>query len=432
MGASGFYSSLEEKWYGFCDSLQEKGLRVYDWFVDPVERRGIPSFPVALALIVLILGASFLFLTSLAGGMPASQAFSVKVLSGGQDVDDAYVKVYDSEGNYVTSVKTEKGLAELELEAGKEYELTVSKTGFETVTKTIRTEDGLLKVELLPKEVESGEEEEDFGLLWGEEDYDSESSTGELTIYARDEDWSPVSGTAYVYDANTNLLIESVRVENSGTLYDLELDSVLYVNFEPDDLKKYRKLLDGENDPITIDSGLNQKTLLIEKVGTDPSQEEFPTVIRVVNEEGKTVPNALVDVYLSGFAAPVKDDELTNNNGEVELELQAGKTYYATAFKAGYLFDISDSFGAGDDAAIVLRMADLSNSADVYVTLVDEEDNSLVEEAKVASFFKQGDQAFQIGAAKTTDATGTVKFEGLERGSNVELRASKGSRHVEA
>ena len=433
MGASEFYSSLEEKWYGFCDSLQEKGLRVYDFFVDPVEQRGIPSLPVAFALVALLVGAlSFAVLGFSWGSAPSSESFSVRVLSGGEGLDEAYVKVYDSEGNYVTSLKTSDGLAEIDLEAGKEYRLDISKDGFQRIEKTVRVEEGHVKIELLPVEGAGEEaEEDDYALLWEEGDFGDESGTGDLTIQARDEDWSPVKGTAYVYDANNDLLVEKVDVDSSGTLFDLELDSEVYVNFEPADSSTYLDYLDGESDPVTIDSGHNQHTIYVEKRGVGGG-EEFPTAVRVVDDSTKGLSGVLIDVYRVGGSAPVKDDELTDSSGTVKVDLKAGETYYATAYKSGYLFDVSYSFSAGEEAVIDLHDADESNSAPLTVYLTDEEDGSPVSEATVAAFFQQGDERFQIGPAKKTGESGSAVLGLLERGSNVELRASKGSRHVEA
>src|SRR3989344_1351130 len=61
----GIYSKIEEGFFGFMDFLADKGLPVYA-VIDPIEERGIPFFPVAIASIVLIafLAYGLLFLSS--------------------------------------------------------------------------------------------------------------------------------------------------------------------------------------------------------------------------------------------------------------------------------------------------------------------------------------------------------------------------------
>ena len=61
----GFYYALEDKWYAFIDWLDAKGIPGYK-FVDFFENRNIKSFPVALAIIVVIIAAIALLLIPLA------------------------------------------------------------------------------------------------------------------------------------------------------------------------------------------------------------------------------------------------------------------------------------------------------------------------------------------------------------------------------
>jgi len=51
----GFYSALEERFFGFADFLDGKGLPVYG-LIDALEQRGIPAFPVFTALFLVVLG----------------------------------------------------------------------------------------------------------------------------------------------------------------------------------------------------------------------------------------------------------------------------------------------------------------------------------------------------------------------------------------
>ena len=57
----GFYFSLEDKYYSFLDWLDSRGIGVYK-LVDAVENSGLPSFPFALILLLLIISGIWMFL----------------------------------------------------------------------------------------------------------------------------------------------------------------------------------------------------------------------------------------------------------------------------------------------------------------------------------------------------------------------------------
>ena len=45
--SSTLLDGIQEKWEAFCDALEEKGVGIYDWFVNPLEDNGIPALPTA-------------------------------------------------------------------------------------------------------------------------------------------------------------------------------------------------------------------------------------------------------------------------------------------------------------------------------------------------------------------------------------------------
>ncbi len=55
--AKSFYYKLEDKYYAVLDSLHEKGIDLYKYFAEPIESKGVPSFPVAIALLLVLVGA---------------------------------------------------------------------------------------------------------------------------------------------------------------------------------------------------------------------------------------------------------------------------------------------------------------------------------------------------------------------------------------
>ncbi len=60
-----FYYKLEDGYYSILDKLHETGIDLYKYFVEPIESKGIPSFPIAIALLLLITGGVFLAFTGL-------------------------------------------------------------------------------------------------------------------------------------------------------------------------------------------------------------------------------------------------------------------------------------------------------------------------------------------------------------------------------
>ncbi|MCL5011497.1 MAG: hypothetical protein M1594_01220 [Candidatus Marsarchaeota archaeon] len=49
------YFTLEDKYYGLMDFFEKIKIPVYEFFVHPIENRRIPSFPVFLIILIIIL-----------------------------------------------------------------------------------------------------------------------------------------------------------------------------------------------------------------------------------------------------------------------------------------------------------------------------------------------------------------------------------------
>ncbi|MFH0970393.1 MAG: carboxypeptidase-like regulatory domain-containing protein [Candidatus Diapherotrites archaeon] len=67
MGLNEFYHGIEDKYYHFLDRLDNAGLPVYK-IVDAIEAQNIPSFPIAIFFLLLVMGGLFVFLNPLGGG----------------------------------------------------------------------------------------------------------------------------------------------------------------------------------------------------------------------------------------------------------------------------------------------------------------------------------------------------------------------------
>ena len=146
----GIYASLEEKYYSLMDWFEEKGLKVYEFFVNPIESRGIPSFPIFVLLIALVSVGLFFLLSGFAFA-PSTVTMRVSVSSEGAPVPDARVRLQVEDVVQPFVEKTdENGLVEFaNVPAGKRASLRVEQTGFEVFLKSIEsTSAATISVEL--------------------------------------------------------------------------------------------------------------------------------------------------------------------------------------------------------------------------------------------------------------------------------------------
>ncbi|MFH0922805.1 MAG: hypothetical protein V1811_01985, partial [Candidatus Micrarchaeota archaeon] len=87
------YFSIEDKYYALADSIEKTGIKIYEWFINPIEERGLPSFPFFLILVALLLGGAYFGITMLMGGQQ-NATVRVTVLANGMPVEGAQVKLF--------------------------------------------------------------------------------------------------------------------------------------------------------------------------------------------------------------------------------------------------------------------------------------------------------------------------------------------------
>ncbi|MEM0476008.1 MAG: carboxypeptidase-like regulatory domain-containing protein, partial [Candidatus Norongarragalinales archaeon] len=205
------YEQLEEKYY----ALMEK-LRLVDVFVRPIEERGIPSFPIAVLLLVLIVtGVAFAAWTFFA--VPPSQpvqAFRITVRSAdGSLLDGALVEVWDG-SDKIASKQTRKGVASFDSLPAKTLTVRASKAGFQDaevdVDFTSRKEYSITLLSLEEGtaaweeyEKRKREEEQEFKT----KDPDGETLEAKLDVYVKNPEGRGIDAIVRVFNAENGVQI---------------------------------------------------------------------------------------------------------------------------------------------------------------------------------------------------------------------------------
>ncbi|MFH0973739.1 MAG: hypothetical protein V1817_03065, partial [Candidatus Micrarchaeota archaeon] len=129
------YESIENSYYAFMDKLDF--LKVYDWFVNPIESRGIPSLPIFLLLVVAIIGGAWFVANGGLGGGVQKSVLRVTVAdSEGKLLSDIVVSA-TVEGKEYFAKTNARGVALFEdLPAGAGGSVAVNAQGYDAQKKS--------------------------------------------------------------------------------------------------------------------------------------------------------------------------------------------------------------------------------------------------------------------------------------------------------
>ncbi len=363
------YFLLEEGYYDALDAIEEKfSVPVYDWFVNPLEKRGIPSFLVFLLLVLALFSGSLLVLVSFGGGETSGLQVLVYGKTSrvsGQPLDNAVVQLLLG-GRELSVLQTRRGLAEFPEAPKAELTVSVSKAGFAAASATVDTsQTGVLRLELTCLDQSSCAQLEaaaGFGapsgpvpqkplfntILFETEPggVDPASPTGRLLLLVRDAEGTLLDATATVVDAESQARIDTIPVsQGAGILSGLSVGRRVYVNI----MATGHLSFFGGNESFVIQPATNKLTIILEKAG--PGDLALSGV-RVVDQAGTPIAGARVNLHLFGHAAILYTD-YSDEQGSVSIELANG-TYFASASKDGHLTNNSAVFEAGQTVTVVL------------------------------------------------------------------------------
>ncbi len=447
-----FYKHLEEGYYAFCDNLQNNGIPIYDFFVNPIEGKGIPSLPVLILLfLAIIAGGAFLFLFS----QPIT--LQVSVLSEEGAIDGATVTLNYEEVS--KSLVTANGLVEFEnLPKGKEAQLTVSKEGYQTRERkfVIGTEPSIKVLLLTDAETEIVVQVLDFQgsalqgatvsysflAKSGDQISDSAITDASGKILIKAPEGAEVSATASLsgYETKSSTFV----VDKSSTLKRIVLQK-LEPSVKPPDPEFSQFTVEVKDDAdgsaldaeITIFDSFTQEVLLegkttygilktsdlkvgstvkvvakatgyVDEVKVKTLRQESSLVIRMRKKTQSDIGNEtdvkinVIDATGRPLTAEIRVFEFSDesnytlfkksiSSSELKVVLREDRIYYATAYRKGYLPGRTQAFLGAASQTITLFDANSSNSVNLTINAFDEEGNK-VHGATVAFFDELGDQ----------------------------------------
>ncbi|MEM4254997.1 MAG: carboxypeptidase-like regulatory domain-containing protein [Candidatus Norongarragalinales archaeon] len=422
------WDNVEGKYYSFCDWLQDHGLPIYDFFVYPLEDRGIPSLPAfVIILLALLLGAGWIAMGGLSGLGQQAYALQVSVYSEQGPIEGAILTLY-KDGGVVSKTKTNSdGISSFEeLQAG-DYALDAEKEGFETASLAVSVpRESSVDVTLVSKQKISFEGGKQPNGKKTEEGPFNEIDYGDLSlkIFVTDIAGNPLDATANVFDKNAGTKIGTVIVRNGfGSLDGLEAGMVVYADVSAQGHVPYL----GKNNATTISAeSPNSISVKLFKITNDT--ESKATLVKVRDLNGTPLNQVLIKVFRKGNPfALIIPNQYTNATGELAIDLNSSGNpdYKILASKTPYVDTETSWFKAGTKVEITLKKQSEMNQSDKdkasNLTVTVTFNGSVVANAAVAVFHDE--LATREGF---TNSQGKISFYILNsRGLTVTVNASK-------
>ncbi len=382
------YFALEDKYYDACDFLHNAGIPIYKFWVDPIESRGVPSFPVTMGVFFLILLALFLLL------QPAPLVdVTVKVVAGGKALGGANVSLQYG-GQLFWRYSSTGGNAVFEgLKPGERALLNASKQGYVPVKPDFSflvEESRSIQFELRAPAIENASVEKE--LL--------------LRVYSKDGSMRKrLAGVEINYFSPDGSLLGSVETDSSGQavlLYD-GVNALVYL-----ELKK-----EGFADVSGFGVFFNQKVAEID-MSAEEVVKKSRVLVTVQNQSGSPVVS-MVSVFGEDGSGPLKS-ELADSQGQVDFEVEMGSRIYVNAVansqadkdKYAPFYGSDRVFSANkEEYAYTATLLPRAGTGIAVVKVVDASSNAPIANA-VVTIYGQFNKLYLDSAS--TDSSGEVEF----------------------
>jgi len=378
---AGIYTKAEDKYFDLLDFLDGKGIPVYK-YSDFFENRGIPSFVVTIAIIVLILLLLTIALTY--QGPDVSELTLSLRDADGKALQNVKIVVTDEKGEVLfDGIKSDGDKVALKrgLYDGEKISITASIDGYQpkTLEFTVGKENTVPKISF-EKAFEGIEAK--LRII----DKETKTIISGATVIANTSDLS------FEFNDDGNGLYKKAGVPGGVTLL-LKINAEGYNNYE-------QQAIFNEGETRTVE--------------LSPSNQGFvgkaSVAIVVKNTDGKAVDDAKVTIY----------DKQTNivilsnytSQGTVMGEIQTGIPLRIVVEKEGYLTYDSDKEGASitireKEKQIVVTIK--QGGQNLHVTVLDSSSGFAVDGATV-QVFKENSEFF----AEQTSTVSGADFNGLD------------------
>lgn len=388
---AGVYSKAEESFYNFADWLDEKGIPVYS-VLTPMEENGIPAFPVAIAIVLLLVAALFWFFvfpTSVTTIRLTITDDSAQALSGVtiKIVDESAKEWFNGKKGNGDSIEL-KGVS-----AGATLSFTGSKEGFETDFTPQQVRGPIVEVSLrLAKQTEN--------IIARMRLVDSKTGTAVPNAKVTFK-WGISEVRQATSDQNGFVATPSVPANEEITV------EVIADNYEP----AMQTMRFSNSNDVPAFSLEPKKTA------------SFGSGNLIIKTFDKTTKEALSDVRIE-ISNPQTEQGLalaTTTNGQFALDLPLGTVYKIKASKPGYATFVSQEQTLRENPTQV-NIELLQGGNQFHVNVVEKDSNIAVFDATVRVYSGQG----QLLDEKKTPFIGSVDFTGLSPDKNYYITGSKG------
>lgn len=480
---SGFYLSLEDKWFKMLDWLDSKGLPVYA-YSDFLENRGIPSFPFTIAIIAII---AFLLFGIFAIGSTINPAIALSISDQYNDsVSGALITVKNAQGGTITT-KTMSSGSTLQLQGiplGATLTIVASKEGYDSAEEelliakesqslaiTMNKKVSLIDAQVLLQDAISGDPVSGAKIIATYKTISREATTGasgsavlqqipEATSIALEissdayetisDNFSFTRGEAKTIPlqpksislAGKSRLAISITDEQGNlvkgaeiTISDNGKDSIIYQATAANgtysaDIEKgtSTRLMVEKEGFLRYDSTLENTTRTMRL-----DEESWQVIlqsggkgltVKVLTEAGAPIAGAAVQLFSSD--STLLDSVQSAVDGTTQFGSLAGEKFFVTAFAEGYLPKrIELDLAAINSAEIKLAAADTTNSSFLSVYVIDSQ-NAVANNADIFFFENVAGTELPLGIPPMkTDLSGYAGTR-LRIGTDAVAKAKRG------
>ncbi|MCD4740340.1 thrombospondin type 3 repeat-containing protein [archaeon] len=330
MGLDETYAKLEDKYYAFLDGLEKKGIPIYS-IVDPIEHAGIPSLPLFVGLVILLIGLAWYYMMPSVGGMQ-DVTFVITSQADGKFLDGATITA-KLEGNEIATATTIQGQATLRnVPSDSEIDLIINKPGCTeyrtTVTPSLKNE---LKISM------------QCGGGGGLEGCLEISSDMEQTFLKDENGNPPESCEIRIYDP-----IDPLTTINHGWLI---VDGALYVDDIteatcPSNINAHKVEITCKNSKYEstvsalLDKIKTENELILETISIEPTQQNATSdvlreiIVHIESMDGNPLEGIIVKA-VNAEAEPITSEfsnvileYTTGSTGNTQLIIPDGQAFY--------------------------------------------------------------------------------------------------------